>query len=116
MIRRFGDTNYYAVLGVSSDASRERIKAAYRDLARKTHPDAGGDPERFAMIAEAWEVLGSDDERELYDAERSLAMRAARPYMTSPRTPTPAGKPSAPDADDEALTDRQRWMRTKRRF
>ena len=48
MIRRFATMNYYAILGVDSRAPKKDIKAAYRVLARKTHPDAGGDPERFA--------------------------------------------------------------------
>src|SRR5690242_5222466 len=50
-MRRFSTMNYYAILGVTSYASKDEIKAKYRVLARKTHPDAGGDPERFAQIA-----------------------------------------------------------------
>jgi curved DNA-binding protein CbpA len=118
MVRRFENVNYYAILGVTSRASKDEIKAAYRELARKTHPDAGGDPERFAQVAEAWEVLGDDEQRELYDAERSLMARAARPYTRIVRDPEPAGSsPStATTGDGPPLSDSQRWMQNKRRF
>jgi curved DNA-binding protein CbpA len=115
-MRRFSSMNYYAILGVTSAASKEEIKAKYRVLARKTHPDAGGDPERFAQIAEAWEVLSNDEERELYDAERSLQARASRPYV---RQTSPAGAPAdaaVPANEDDGLSDTQRWMKNKRRF
>ena len=115
-MRRFTDVNYYAALGVTSHASKSEIKAAYRVLARKTHPDAGGDPERFAQIAEAWEILSDDRERELYDAERSLRARA-RPYTSSghqtPGAPERARPQSGADGD---LTATQRWIKNKRRF
>lgn len=112
-------TSYYAVLGVSSHASKDEIKSAYRVLARQTHPDAGGDPDRFAQIAKAWEVLGNDQERELYDAERSLQARAARPYTTAfddagGSAPSAARTHRSPS--DDQLSDTQRWMRNKRRF
>jgi curved DNA-binding protein CbpA len=116
-MRQFSETNYYEVLGVASKATYDEIKAAYRELARTTHPDAGGDPERFGLIAEAWEVLSNQDERDYYDADRSLRMRAARPYV---RFPTDAAAPvddEEPVKDpDDGLTERQRWMKNKRRF
>lgn len=118
MTRRFSNENYYAILGVSRRASKDEIKAAYRVLARKTHPDAGGDHERFAKIAEAWEVLSDDDEREFYDAERSLQARASRPYtnVTHPPTPATTRSGSVVSGPDDGLTDTERWMRNKRRF
>jgi len=45
------------VLGVKADATADEIKARYRQLARETHPDAGGDAEQFARISSAYEVL-----------------------------------------------------------
>jgi curved DNA-binding protein CbpA len=116
-MRQFSDTNYYEVLGVPSKATHDQIRAAYRELARTTHPDAGGDPARFGLIAEAWEVLGNKSEREHYDADRSLRMRAARPYVRLNMEPKPAGEPSTPGGSaDDGLTERQRWMQNKRRF
>ncbi len=51
-----GDTALYEELGVKKDATEQEIKAAYRKLAMKHHPDQGGDTERFTKIQEAYEV------------------------------------------------------------
>lgn len=63
--------DYYNVLGVGRDASQEDIKAAYRKLARKWHPDVNaGDTaaeKRFKEINEAHEVLGDPETRRKYD-------------------------------------------------
>ena len=47
----------YAVLGVTPEASPAEIKAAYRSLVKRHHPDAGGDPQRILALNAAWEVL-----------------------------------------------------------
>ncbi len=59
--------NYYDVLGVKKSASAEEIKKAFRKLAQKYHPDAGGDEERFKEINEAYEVLSDPQKRKEYD-------------------------------------------------
>jgi molecular chaperone DnaJ len=63
--------DYYEVLGVSKDASKEDIKKAYRRLAIQNHPDKNpGDKaaeERFKEATEAYEVLGDDQKRQTYD-------------------------------------------------
>jgi molecular chaperone DnaJ len=59
--------NYYDVLGVKKDASSDEIKKAFRKLARKHHPDAGGDEEKFKEINEAYEVLSDKEKRGQYD-------------------------------------------------
>ncbi len=59
--------DYYATLGVSKDASSDEIKRAFRKLARKHHPDTGGDEARFKEINEAYEVLSDDKKRQMYD-------------------------------------------------
>jgi hypothetical protein len=46
-------------LGVGPDATADEIKQAYRQLARQHHPDAGGDPEQFHRIQQAYEALAS---------------------------------------------------------
>jgi molecular chaperone DnaJ len=60
-------TNYYEVLGVKKDASADEIKKAFRRLARKHHPDAGGSEEKFKEINEAYEVLSDTEKRQQYD-------------------------------------------------
>jgi DnaJ-class molecular chaperone len=61
--------DYYVVLGVSKDASETELKRAFRELARKHHPDVGPEDggERFREINEAYAVLSEKDSRARYD-------------------------------------------------
>jgi len=59
--------NYYDTLGIKKDASADEVKKAFRRLARKHHPDAGGDEEKFKEINEAYEVLSDKEKRSQYD-------------------------------------------------
>lgn len=63
--------DYYQVLGVDKTASQDKIKKAFRKLARKHHPDVNpGDPsaeDRFKEINEANEVLSDPEKRRKYD-------------------------------------------------
>ena len=63
--------DYYSTLGVAKASSQKEIKASYRKLARKHHPDVNqGDKSaegRFKEINEAYEVLGDSDKRKKYD-------------------------------------------------
>ena len=52
---------FYDVLGVKKDASADEIKKAFRKLAVKYHPDAGGDEQKFKEISEAYETLGDEN-------------------------------------------------------
>jgi molecular chaperone DnaJ len=58
----------YEDLEISKDASAEDIKKAYRNLARKYHPDKGGDSEKFKAISNAYHVLGNEEARQRYDS------------------------------------------------
>ena len=60
----------YEVLQVSPSAEPEVIRAAFRALARKHHPDFGGDQHQMMAINEAWNVLGDRQRRSAYDASR----------------------------------------------
>lgn len=68
-IRKQGTTveNPYDTLGVPSNATKDQIEKAYRDKARKTHPDAGGDSDQFKTIARAREILVCDERRKRFD-------------------------------------------------
>ena len=71
--REWFETDYYAALGVSPDASDKEITKAYRKLARKHHPDAaGGDEARFKAISAAYDVVGNESKRATYDEARQL--------------------------------------------
>ena len=59
--------NYYDTLGVKKTATPDEIKKAFRKLARKHHPDAGGDEEKFKEINEAYETLSDAEKRKAYD-------------------------------------------------
>jgi hypothetical protein len=59
--------NYYQILGLPDLASIEEVKKAFRELAKKHHPDRGGDPEKFKKILEAYKVLSNPEEKERYD-------------------------------------------------
>ncbi|HQU07808.1 MAG: hypothetical protein B7X04_01000 [Parcubacteria group bacterium 21-54-25] len=60
--------DYYAVLGVARQASKDDIKKAFRKLAQKHHPDKGGDEAKFKEITEAYAILSDDKKRREYDS------------------------------------------------
>ena len=59
--------SYYDVLGVKRDASDDEIKRAFRKLAAKYHPDAGGDEQKFKEVSEAYTTLSDPQKRREYD-------------------------------------------------
>jgi hypothetical protein len=59
--------DYYRVLHVQPEAPREVIRASYRALMQRCHPDRGGEHQEAAIINEAYEVLSDPDKRQHYD-------------------------------------------------
>lgn len=62
--------DYYETLGVTRDAAKDQIKASYRKLALKFHPDRNKEPgaeDKFKELSEAYAVLSDDEKRGLYD-------------------------------------------------
>ena len=77
----------YEILGVGEKATAEELRKAYRDLAKKYHPDANrGDKdaeERFKAISDAYDILGNPEKREKYDQMR----RGHRGFLRPERYP-----------------------------
>ena len=75
--------NYYETLGVAEGASEKEIKRAYKDLARKLHPDQNpGDhaaEERFKEVSAAYDVLGDTAKRSSYDEVRQMVRSGGGP-------------------------------------
>jgi DnaJ domain len=74
---------HYEVLGIPDRASAEEVRRAYRRLVKAAHPDRAGDPERFRVLTQAYDVLSDPTRRAAYD--RSL--------LPAPAAPPPARRP-----------------------
>lgn len=59
--------NPYSTLGVPKSATADTIKRAYKEQAKKHHPDRGGDTNKFAEISNAYDILKDPDKRAFYD-------------------------------------------------
>lgn len=73
------EKDYYKVLGVNKEADEKEIKKAFRKLAKKYHPDTNaGNKEaeqKFKEVNEAYDILGNEEKRKLYDKYGSIAFQ-----------------------------------------
>ena len=85
------EQDYYALLGVSPGATERAIKRAYRQLARRYHPDTTSEKDAtdiFVQIQEAYEILIDEERRELYDQWRARQGFDGPPPLTLRLTPS----------------------------
>src|SRR5210317_1943005 len=68
--------NYYDILGVDEKATSAYITKAFKELAKKHHPDRGGDKDKFQEINEAHDTLKNSQKRHDYDTMRKFGSRS----------------------------------------
>ena len=89
----------YELLDVAPEATADEIKAAYRKLALKVHPDAGGNAALFRQVQDAFETLSDPAKRAAYDRSRCAAPPPDDPEPEP--EPEPEAEPAWPEDDSE---------------
>jgi hypothetical protein len=100
--------DYYHVLGVPPAASGEEVKQAYRQAAKKAHPDAGGSSAAMDSLNQAYAVLGDPAKRAIFDQERQLH---DAPPPVQPSASAAASSPVQSDAQLHAARQELRRLR-----
>lgn len=106
--------DYYLILGVNRTAGAGRIKRAYRELAKRYHPDSGSgsDAARFREVTHAYETLSDTERRRRYDAElREQAAASSARHVRArtrgrhldPLEPVRVRPPAGPLWNEEAV-------------
>ena len=79
--------DYYSILNISNNSTKEEIIKSFRELAKKYHPDKNSSPnasEKFREIFEAYEILKNDEKRKVYDQYWENAKQTADKYSKMP--------------------------------
>jgi DnaJ-class molecular chaperone len=110
--------DHYATLGVARDADFIAIRAAYRALAKRYHPDATKEPKEaaeahFRKIHEAYETLSDAQRRAAYNFY--LDQRATAPLLTAILNEAPPSRGSHTSREQEFRNGHQRKPRRNRR-
>ena len=79
---------YYQLLDVPQNASLTDIKKKFKKLAYIYHPDKGGDPTKFALLREAYEVLVNPKKRGFYDKHGDAGLEHLQVAVQPQRRPT----------------------------
>ena len=83
----------YRILGVTASADTTTIRNAYRDRARRHHPDAGGDERRMMALNKAWAILRDPKRRDAYDREQRRPVIGDSSHAGGrPSPPEPVGR------------------------
>ncbi|MCP4581658.1 MAG: DnaJ domain-containing protein [candidate division Zixibacteria bacterium] len=92
--------NYYKILKIAHNADPEKVKSAFRNLAKKYHPDiAGTQTDDFVVLKEAFETLSNPVKRRSYDREIGVTKPFNEPYRSDRVYVPPANK----DVYDDVL-------------
>jgi hypothetical protein len=89
--RDWAKFDYYALLGIDATADADQVTRAFREEAKRSHPDVAPDAEaaaRFSDIAAAYGVLGDRQTRDAYDQMRAEYQRRAAPVEVATTTST----------------------------
>ncbi|MCU1363801.1 MAG: restriction endonuclease [Acidimicrobiaceae bacterium] len=102
------DTNFYELLGLQPTATPEEIRAAYRALVVRVHPDSGGNDALFRQVNRAYEVLIDSSRREAYDRNGYVDQRDPQADAPAPgwrrtdnQPPTGQRTASPPGSNDD---------------
>jgi molecular chaperone DnaJ len=92
--------NYYQVLGVEQFAEADAVRTAYRQLARKFHPDVNNgelqSEEKFKELNEAYEILSNPEKRAMHDTMlKAMQGLGGAKKQAGPPPPSPKAKPQA---------------------
>ena len=94
----------YKILGVSQTSSLEEIKSAFRSLAKKYHPDKGGDLDKILKINAAWEILRNKKNNQELNQEYSRKRSSINNHDYESRQTSKKHKSESSDKDNEIFS------------